>query len=72
MKIGDRVKILERHYQDKRYALYEIIDIYNKGMYDMYLCKNLKSGCKTTFTDKDLKLREHCYMSRKQIVEVDV
>lgn len=53
MKIGDKLKVLEKHYQHNRYVIYEIIDIIDKGLYNMYLCRNLTSGCKSVFTDKD-------------------
>ena len=54
MKIGDKVKILQVHYKDKEYVEYEIIKIYDKKYYNMYLCKSLKGNVKTTFTDFDI------------------
>lgn len=67
-KIGDRVKILEYVYQNKEYINYKIIDILDKGSYNMYLCES-KKGFKTTFTDKDLLQKEQCYNgSRKYVV----
>ena len=56
-KIGDRVKILEYVYQNKEYINYKIIDVLDKGSYNMYLCES-KKRFKTTFTDKDLLLQE--------------
>lgn len=53
-KVGDKIQLLERYYSNARYVPVQIIDIIDKGTYNMYLCKNLKSGCKTTFTDKEL------------------
>ena len=67
-KIGDRVKILEYVYQNKEYINYKIIDVLDKGSYNMYLCES-KKGFKTTFTDKDLLQKEQCYKgSRKYVV----
>lgn len=33
---------------------YKIISIQNKGLYDMYICQNKISKCKTSFTDMDV------------------
>ena len=67
-KIGDKVKILEYIYQNKQYINYKIIDVLDKGSYNMYLCES-KKGFKTTFTDKDLLQKEQCYNgSRKYVV----
>lgn len=55
MKIGDKVKILEYHFENKRYANYTIIEIYKKKYYNLYLVENCKTKIRTTFTDFDLK-----------------
>lgn len=59
MEVGDIVKILDEHYQNKRYNKYIIIQILNKKLYNMYLCKNIKTGYKITFTDMDLNFKVH-------------
>lgn len=60
MKIGDKVKILEIAESRKRYVVCEIIQIIKKKGYNLYLCKNIKSGCKITFTDKEInEARKH-------------
>lgn len=66
-KIGDRVKILEYVYQNKEYINYKIIDVLDKGSYNMYLCES-KKGFKTTFTDKDLLQKEQCYNGSRKYV----
>lgn len=58
MEIGDIVNILDVYHQSKRYNKYIIIQILDKKLYNMYLCKNIKLGYKTTFTDMDLNCME--------------
>lgn len=58
LKIGKLIQILEVVQENKYYAIYEIIDIYHKKGFDMYLCKNIKTKCNTTFTDKDFINKE--------------
>lgn len=52
-KIGDIVEILEMCRANSRYIKAKIIEIYPKKGFNLYLCKNLQSNCKITFTDKD-------------------
>lgn len=51
--IGDTLEVFDFCQGQNRYVKVKIIDIINKVKYNMYLCKNLKSGCKITFTDLD-------------------
>ena len=46
--------------------------ILDKKGYNMYLCENLKTKCKTTFTDKDLTSAERTYRKNLDLVEVDI
>ena len=54
MEIGDRVQILEEYLGNRRYNKYIIIQVIPKEYYNMYLCKSVKYGFKTTFTDFDV------------------
>ncbi len=54
MKVGERVNILEDYLGNKRYVEYIIIQIIPKKYYNLYLCKSVKYGYKTTFTDLDI------------------
>lgn len=54
LKIGDKIEILEMVHFNSRYVKAEIIDIIKKRGYNLYLCKNIRTGCKITFTDKEL------------------
>lgn len=72
MKLGDEIRILERTPQYKYYSTYKIIKIYDKKLFNMYLCENIKTKCKTTFTDKDLKSAERTYRKSLDLVEVDI
>ncbi|MEG0872965.1 MAG: hypothetical protein RSD14_04960 [Clostridia bacterium] len=53
-KVGDILSLLERNYSSNVYVKVEILEILDKNSYNMYLCRNLKSNCKITFTDKEL------------------
>ena len=60
LKIGDKIDVLEMLQYNTRYVKVEIIDIIKKKGYNLYLCKNIKSGCKITFTDKEInEARKH-------------
>ena len=60
LKIGDKIDVLEMLQYNSRYVKVEIIDIIKKKGYNLYLCKNIKSGCKITFTDKEInEARKH-------------
>ena len=72
MKLGDEIRILERTPQYKYYSTYKIVQILDKKGYNMYLCENLKTKCKTTFTDKDLASAERTYRKNLDLVEVDI
>lgn len=52
LKIGDR-KLLYDPY-GKKYDEVEIVHISDKGNYNVYHCKKVKNGFRTSFTDKDL------------------
>lgn len=53
-KIGDKLEMYDFCTCNSRYVPVKIINIVDKGKYNMYLCKNLISGCKISFTDKEL------------------
>lgn len=53
-QIGDKLEVLDFCTCNSKYVPVEIISILNKGNYNMYICKNLISGCKISFTDKEL------------------
>lgn len=67
MEIGDIVNILDVSAPNRKYIKGKIIEIYKKNYYNMYLCKNVKTGQKITFTDMDMNLR---YFHKGKIVEV--
>lgn len=52
-KIGDIVKLNEYRKGENRKRDYVIINIYKKKGYNMYLCENVKTKIKSTFTDFD-------------------
>lgn len=54
LHIGSKLKILELIQGNKYKINAEIIEMQDKGLYNMYLCKNLKTGCKISFTDMDI------------------
>lgn len=60
----EKIRILEHSYQNIRYVKYKIIDVIDKGLYNMYVCKN-KNEIRTTFTDKDILQR---YDNKKYIL----
>lgn len=57
LNIGDRVFILSVKViksESSRYCEFKVIKIYNKNLYKMYLCENLKTKTKETIVDADL------------------
>lgn len=53
-EVGTKVKLMEHWYQNRHYSMYQIkLVIKNKG-FNMYLCENIKTKAKQTFTDKDI------------------
>ncbi len=50
MEVGELVKLYEHK---NGYRSYKIIQVKDKGLYKMYLCENIKTKCKMTFTSKD-------------------
>lgn len=67
MKIGDIVNILDTTTPNKKYLKCEIIQILDKKYYNMYLCENIKTKQKVTFTDMDMNLH---YNHKGKIIEV--
>ena len=53
-KINDELEIYDFCTCNSRYVRVKIIDIVDKGQYNMYICKNLVSGCRVSFTDREL------------------
>lgn len=53
-QIGDELEIYDFCTCNSRYVRVKIIDIVDKGQYNMYICKNLVSGCRVSFTDREL------------------
>lgn len=52
IKVKDR-KLLYDPY-GRKYDLVEVLHISDKGNYNVYHCKKVKTGFRTSFTDKDL------------------
>lgn len=52
IKIGDRKLLFDLY--GKKYDEVEIVHISDKGNYNVYHCKKVKTGFRTSFTDKDL------------------
>lgn len=70
-KVGDKLKILSEDVEYNRYRTYTIVNVIDKGLYNMYICerkyKNLTY--KTTITDKDYYTREKAdNLKRKTIL----
>lgn len=53
-KIGDKLEVYDFCTCNSRYVPVKIISISDKGSYNMYTCENLISGCRVSFTDKEL------------------
>ena len=70
LHIGYKLQILEFVYGQKYIANVEIIEIQDKGLYNMYVCKNIKTGCKITFTDMDIGCKQRVKNNKKLIIEV--
>lgn len=70
LNIGDELQILQWSYEGKYHATFVIIEILDKGLYNMYLCKNTKTGCRTTFTDMDIGSKQRVKNNKKLIIEV--
>lgn len=69
--VGDELQILQWSYEGKYHANFVIIEILDKGLYNMYLCKNTKTGCRTTFTDMDIGRSQRVKNEKKLIIEVE-
>ena len=57
-KVGDIIKIIEHGNGNVRYyILAKVLKIIEKRGYNMYLCQNIKTKCRTTITDWDVCLK---------------
>ena len=70
LHIGSKLKILELIQGNKYKINAEIIEMQDKGLYNMYLCKNLKTGCKISFTDMDIGRALRVKNGKDLIIEV--
>lgn len=55
-KIGDIIEVLPENtiYHLRHRRRYEVIEIYPKKWYNMYLCRSLTANLKTCITDQDI------------------
>lgn len=52
-EVGTKVELMEHWYQNKHYAMYEIKQVIKHAGFNMYICENIKTNRRQTFTDKD-------------------
>lgn len=65
IKVGDIRKIYDP--ADRSFVMVEVKEISDKGNYNMYICRKLKTGFITTFTDKDLIFEERIKKERGEL-----
>ena len=58
-KVGQEIEVLEMYRANSRYITVKIIEIKNKKLYNLYLCENVKTGVKITFTDKKSRWKNY-------------